>query len=174
MSDKWIDQLKQYTGIKDSVKATYALSLALPFALVSYVDRDISTGEVSFTRKYLKSKLNYDDTAIEYLFDFALAVVRKCKYNFNHYDTFFYCLNSALKEDDKRDFLANLYVLSRQDMEIEKNEEKVIMKVIKQLNMDELYASGFKAIEQFYLDCKAGLDTSETYQVVHGAEKFEI
>lgn len=171
MTDKYLEALKKHIPGVDEGKLNKAMAVGLSMSLLVAADKKVTKEEVSYMRREIKSHVGCEEEQLKVLVDFCLYQVVKKGFKQNDLTVFLELLKSEMDVLQKQDFVTSLFILSRSDLDMSKEEDRFIEKVVDSIELEHSMADLLKNTQEMILNSKLG-NSSDEYEIVHGADKF--
>lgn len=172
MANKYLVPLKKYIPNVADEKLTRALGVGFSMALLVAADKRVTKEEVSYMRREIKSHVGCSEEHLHILVDFCLYQVVKKGFRQSELNEFLPFLNAEMDILQKQDFITSLFILSRSDLEMSRKEDRFIESIVKAIELEQSMADLLRNTQEMILNSKLG-NTTDEYEIVHGADKFE-
>lgn len=173
MTAKYLEALKNHIYGPSEESLLNGLAVGLSMSLVAVADNRITKEEVRYMRREIKTHVDLDDEQMQLLVDFCLGHVIQRNFRWNELTEFLPHLKTSLNILQKQDLITSLFIISRSDLEMSREENKLIERIALEIDLEQEMTQLLEKIQQTILDNKLN-PPSDEYEIVHGADKFNL
>ena len=173
MTAKYLEALQNHVFGPDPKELLNGLAVGFSMGLIAAANNKISKVEVQYMRREIKEHVELDEEQMQLLIDFCLGHIIQREFRRPDLNDFLVVLKDNLNILQKQDFITSLFIIGRSDLEMSKEENKIIEGIATSLDLEDDMTDLLKKIQATILENKLN-PPSDEYEIVHGADKFNF